>query len=130
MQKESAPVGKKSLWIGYALSGLSILFLLVDAGMKIAQASASVQGTVDLGYPESTVVPIGLALLVSVLLYAVPQTSFWGALLLTGYLGGAVATHVRVGAPLLAFFPVFVAVMIWGGLACRDRRLRELISIH
>jgi hypothetical protein len=90
-----------------------------------------VEATVMLGYPESTIVGMGIALLVSTVLYVIPRTAVLGAILLTGYLGGAVATHVRVGEgafPVL--FPVFFGVLIWGGLYLRDARLRALIPVR
>ncbi len=124
------PVSKNASWTGRILSGLTIAFLLVDAVMKIARAQVSVDGTVEFGYPESTVVGIGLVLLAATILYAIPRTAFWGALLVTGYLGGAVASNVRVGNPLFSntLFPVYVAILLWAGLALRDRRLRALIT--
>jgi hypothetical protein len=113
------------------MSGLTILFLLMDAVMKVLKLQLAVIGTVDLGYPESEVAGIGAVLLVCLLLYAIPKTSILGAILLTGYLGGAVATHLRVGSPLVGFvlFPVYVGVMVWGGLFLRDSRVRALFSL-
>ncbi len=125
---EVAPVSKKRLWAGRILTALVVLFLLVDSAIKVMKAQVAVEGTVKLGYPASVLVGLGVVLLVSTLLYAIPQTSFLGAILLTGYLGGAVATHVRVSDPLFnVLFPVFVGVMIWGGLFLRDNRLRALL---
>jgi hypothetical protein len=123
---------KKRQWAGRIVSGLVILFLLMDAGMKIMKAAAAVQGTVRVGYPESVVVGIGLVLLASTILYAVPQTSVLGAILLTGYLGGAVATNVRVGNPLFSFVlaPVYVGILTWLGLYLRDPRLRALVPFR
>ncbi len=120
---------KTQLWGGRILSGIPILFLLMDAGMKIAKAKVAVDGTKELGYPEESIVPMGIVLLLSTILYAVPRTSFVGAILLTGYLGGAVATHVRVGNPMFThvLFPVYVGVMVWGGLVLRDARLRAAL---
>ena len=118
------------LWAGRIVSALVVLFLLVDGVMKVMKARVAVDGSMQLGYPESVVAGIGIVLLVCVLLYVIPRTSILGAVLLTGYLGGAIATHVRVGNPLFShvLFPVYVAVMIWGGLYLRDSRLRALIS--
>ncbi len=123
-------ISKTGLWAGRILSTLAILFLTVDGAMKVAKARVSVEGTVELGYPESVVFGIGVVLLASTLLYLIPRTSVLGAILLTGYLGGAVATHVRVGAPLFShvLFPVYVGLMVWAGLVLRDSRLRALIS--
>ena len=122
---------KMQIWAGRILSGLPILFLLMDSGMKIAKAQLAVDGSVQLGYPESVVLPLGIVLLVSTLLYAFPRTAVLGAILLTGYCGGAVATHVRVSNPLFThtLFPVYLGVMIWGGLWFRDARLRALLPI-
>ena len=126
----AAPVSKKKLWTGRIVSGIAGLFLLVDAGMKVMKARVSVEGSVQLGYPESVVQPIGIVLLICTLLYVLPRTAVLGAVLLTGYLGGAVATNVRVGAPLFShvLFPIYVGVMVWGGLYLLDNRLRTLIS--
>ena len=120
---------KTQLWAGRIVSGIPILFLLMDAGMKIAKAQLAVEGTRQLGYPEESIVPLGIVLLLSTVLYAVPRTSLIGAILLTGYLGGAVATHVRVGNPVFThmLFPVYVGVMVWGGLVLRDARLRAAL---
>ena len=97
--------------------------------MKLMKARVAVEGTIQLGYPESVIVWLGIVLLASTLLYAIPRTSILGAILLTGYLGGAVATHERVGDPLFshAFFPVYLGVLPWGGLLLRDNRRRALI---
>lgn len=125
------PVRTRNAWIGRILSGLAILFLLLDAVMKVVKAPPAVEGTVQLGYPEGTVFGIGLVLLVCTVLYAIPRTTILGAILLTGYLGGAVATNVRVEAPLFThvLFPVYVGVLIWGGLYLRDTRLRGLVPL-
>ena len=127
---QAVPASKDASWAGRVLSGLTIAFLLMDAVMKIVRTQVSVDGTIGLGYPESTVVGIGLALLFATVLYAIPQTTFWGALLVTGYLGGAVASNVRVGNPLFSntLFPVYVTILLWAGLALRDRRLRALLT--
>jgi len=125
-------VPSKRLWIGRILSVLIIAFLLVDGIMKVMKARVAVEGSIQLGYPESVVFGIGAILLVSTALYAVPQTSVLGAILLTGYLGGAIATHVRVGSPLFGyrFFPIYVGVVLWAGLYLRDARLRALIPLR
>jgi hypothetical protein len=134
--KESSPhaatVSKGSLWIGCILSALSILFLLMDGVMKLMKPPPIVETTVRLGYPESVIQSLGIVLLVCTILYAIPRTSILGAILLTGYLGGAVATNVRVGNPLFShiLFPVYIALLVWGGLYLRDRRLRGLIPVR
>ena len=134
--KESGPhataVSKGSLWTGRILGALSTLFLLMDGVMKLIKPAPVVEATVQLGYPESVIQSLGIVLLVCTILYAIPRTSILGAILLTGYLGGAVAANVRVGNPLFShtLFPVYVAVLVWGGLYLRDRRLRGLISVR
>ena len=104
-----------------------VAFLLFDGVIKAMMLEPAVEGSVQLGYPEGTVFGIGLALLVSTALYAVPRTAFLGAILLTGYLGGAVATQVRVEDPWF-LFPAFFGVLVWGGLFLRDGRIRALVS--
>ena len=113
---------------GKFLSGLAAFLLALDSLGKLLRAKAVLAGTVDLGYSVNTVVPLGIVLLACVVIYVVPRTAVLGALLLTGYLGGAVATHVRVGNPLFThvLFPTYVAALIWGGLMLRDARLRAL----
>jgi len=118
------------LWSGRVLSGLAVLFLFVDAIGKLLRIGPVVEGTVKLGYPETVVFPLGMLLLVGVVLYAMPWTSLLGAIYLTAFLGGAVATHVRVGSPLAThvLFGVYVAVFLWGGLALRTPRLLNLLT--
>jgi hypothetical protein len=122
---------KKSLLTGRIISALPILFLLVDGVMKLAKPAIVVNATVELGYPETVILPIGIVLLACTVLYVIPRTSVLGAILLTGYLGGAVATQVRVGNPLIShiLFPGYVAMLLWGGLWLRDPRLREFIPL-
>ena len=117
------------VWTGRILSGLAVAFLLFDVTGKLARVAPVIEGTVKLGYPESAVVPIGLMLLVGVVLYVIPQTAVLGAVYLAAYLGGAVATHYRIGNPLAThtLFPVYVAVFLWGGLALRESRLLSLL---
>jgi hypothetical protein len=129
---QSAPLSKGKLWTGRIMSALPALFLLVDAIGKLVKPAPVVEGTVQLGYPESVLLGLGIVLLTCTVLYVIPQTAILGAILLTGYLGGAVATHVRVGSPLIThiLFPVYVAVLVWGGLYLRDERLRALIPLR
>jgi hypothetical protein len=126
------PVSKKMLWGGRIASGLVILFLLFDATIKIIRLAPALEGTARLGYSVSIVLPLGIVLLVCVVLYMIPRTSILGAILLTGYLGGAVASNVRVGNPLFGYIlaPVYVAVLLWLGLFLRDSRVRELIPLR
>jgi hypothetical protein len=112
--------------VGLAAQGLTVSFLLFDSSIKLAKASFVMEATRRIGYPEATVQPIGLILLACVVLYVAPRTAVLGAVLLTGYLGGAVATHLRLGDPLLSqtLFPIYVGVLAWTGLYLRDARLR------
>jgi hypothetical protein len=126
----SAGVTKPALWTGRIMSALPALFLLFDGAMKLVKPEFVVEATVKLGYPESVIVPLGIVLLASTVLYINSRTSVLGAVLLTGYLGGAVATHVRVGDPIFTvLFPVVFGVLLWGGLWLRDGRLRALIPL-
>ena len=117
---------------GNILSGVAILFLLFDSFGKLVKAPQVIEATLKLGYPESSIIPIGSILLVCVILYAMPRTAVLGAILLTGYLGGAVATNLRVGAPLLLYtlFPIYVAGFVWGGIYLREDRLREVLPLR
>ena len=117
---------------GAIMAGIAILFLLFDSVGKLVLVPEVVEGSVQLGYPEYTVRIIGMILLTCVLLYAVPRTSVLGAVLLTGYLGGAVATHFRVGSPLLThtLFPIYLGALIWAGLILREDRLRSLFPLR
>jgi DoxX-like family len=111
---------------GRIISILCILFLLFDAIMKVIRERHSIEASAQLGWPEHLVQPIGIALLLSTILYAIPRTAFVGAILLTGYLGGATATMVRTGQPL--YFAVAFGILVWVGLFLREPRLRGLIS--
>ena len=129
--KHAVPPSKMMLWAGRIISGLVALFLLVDGVMKLVKAEVVVKTTLELGYPESVVVGLGVVLTACTVLYLIPRTSILGAILLTGYLGGAVATHVRVGEGLFpVLFPVVFGGLIWGGLFLRDDRLRSLIPVR
>jgi hypothetical protein len=127
--RASAP-SRAALWTGRVSSTLIALLLGLDALMKLLQIAPVIAGTTELGYDAHSVLPIGVVLAICVIAYVVPRTSLLGAVLLTGYLGGAVATHVRVGNPLLShtLFPLYVAAVIWGGLVLRDARLRAFLK--
>jgi hypothetical protein len=121
-------ISKAALWTGRILSGLAAAFCLMDGTMKLFKPKFVVDATVQMGYPESTIVGIGLALLVCTALYLIPRTSILGAILLTGYLGGAVASQIRVEAGLFnVVFPIIFGSLAWGGLWLRDARLRQLV---
>ena len=125
------PVSNGRLWGGRIMSWLPALFLLVDGVMKLFKTAVVVEATVKLGYPENTILPVGIVLTVCTILYLIPRTAVLGAILLTGYLGGAVATHVRVGEGLFPVsFPIIFGVLLWGGLYLRNNRLRSLIPIN
>ncbi|MCU1226054.1 MAG: Arginine/ornithine antiporter ArcD [Edaphobacter sp.] len=127
------PVSKKTLLTGRILSGLAVLFLLMDGAMKLVHPLPApvVEAQAQLGLPESLTFGIGILLLACTILYAIPRTSVFGAILLTGYLGGAIALQLRVGNPLFShvLFPVYIALLIWGGLFLRENRLRELVPL-
>ena len=122
----------KTIWVGRILSALAILFLSFDTIVKVLRLPVAIEGTTQLGYPESTVFVIGIIQLVCLVLYVIPQTSVFGAILFTGYLGGALATHLRIGSPLFThiLFPIYVALLIWGGLYAREPRLRAMVPIR
>jgi len=134
MQSASQAVGvsKTSLWAGRIISALVVLFMVFDGVIKVLRLTPAVEGTLSLGYPVSVVFPLGIVVLVCVLLYVIPQSSVLGAILLTAYLGGAVATRVLVGNPLFShvLFPTYVGVLAWLGLFLRDERLRDLIPLR
>lgn len=127
----SAP-SKKALWAGRFLSGFITLFLIFDSSIKLIEHPEAIKGTTELGYPASVVFGLGVTVAVCLALYVIPRTSVLGAVLLTGYLGGAVATHVRIGNPLFShtLFPIYVAAFVWGGLWLRDARLRALLPLR
>src|SRR5215475_1848728 len=127
---QTVPVSKKRLWIGRIISAVPALFLLVDGTMKLAKPEVVVKTTVELGYAENVILPLGVVLLACTILYLIPRTAVLGAILLTGYLGAAVATQVRAGQGLFEIlFPVVLGVLLWGGLVLRDDRLRTLIPL-
>jgi DoxX-like family len=117
--------------IGYGLSGVVILFMLFDGGIKLVPPAMVIETTAQLRYPAtaSFVRGLGILALSCTVLYAIPRTSVLGAILLTGYLGGTVATHLRVGSPIFShmLFGVYLGIMLWGGLYLRDERLRSLV---
>jgi hypothetical protein len=120
---------KWTRWPGIVLSGLVILFMLMDVTIKLLQLPIAVDAGEQLGWPAASVFPLGIVLLICTALYAFPRTSVLGAILLTAYLGGAVAAHARIGSPILShtLFGVYLGVILWGGLYLRNGRLRALI---
>ena len=127
----AAHVSKTALWAGRIISALAALFLLFDGVMKLVKPAFVIEKTIELGYREDVIVGLGIVLTACTVLYVIPRTSVLGAILLTGYLGGAVATHLRVGDPIFPIvFPVICGVLIWGGLYLRDDRLRSLVPLR
>ena len=131
---QTAPVSKKSLWAGRIMSALVILFLALDVAFKFVKPAPApvVETFARLGWPLSLGPVLGIVLLVSTALYAIPITSVLGAILLTGYLGGAMASHVRIGSPLFSqmLFGFYLGLMVWGGLWLRDKSLRASIPFR
>ncbi|HSY13250.1 MAG TPA: DoxX family protein [Verrucomicrobiae bacterium] len=123
---------KKMLWTGRIVSWVIAALLLLDAVMKVLQVPQVMEGTVKVGYPAGTVRPIGIILLLCLICYVIPRTSVLGAILLTGYLGGAVATNVRISTPLFSYtlIPMYVGVLVWGGLFLQDEGVRALIPLQ
>lgn len=122
-------ISSKALWAGRILSGLVVAFLLLDGAIKLISLDIVVQTSQELGIPVHLARTLGVLTLVGTILYAIPRTSALGAILLTGYLGGAIYTHVRADSPLLThtLFGVYLGLLIWGGLWLRDDRVRALI---
>lgn len=125
-------ISKKSIWTGRILSGLAVLFLIFDGVIKFVMDKLppeALKAGEPLQWPMELMPLVGTILLICTLLYVIPRTSVVGAILLTGYLGGAIASHVRVSNPLLThtLFPIYIAVLIWLGLYLRDSRVRNLI---
>jgi hypothetical protein len=129
---DTATPSKSRLWTGRVLSILAILFLLFDGVMKLLHPLPITQAMTQLGFPQNLSVPIGVILLICTALYAVPSTSVLGAVLLTGYLGGAVVSQLRIGAPLFGntLFPIYFAVLMWAALYLQEPRLRALIPMR
>ncbi len=127
----AAVPAKGALWAGRIVSWLVAAFLLLDGVAKLFKPAPVVEGTVKLGYPESVIIPLGIVLIVCTILYLIPRTAVLGAILLTGYLGGAVATHVRVGDGAFGIvFAVVFGVLVWLGLYLRDEQLRALLPLR
>jgi len=129
---KTAPVSKASFRIGAIMSALAALFLLFDSVIHIMVVAPVVEGFAELGYPVSLSLGIGILELLCIAIYVFPRTSVLGAILLTGYLGGAVAAQVRIGSPLFShtLFPVYVGLLVWGALFLREDRLRALIPLR
>ncbi len=126
------PSSKKAFWAGRVASGLVVAFLALDGVMKLVKPKPVTEAFVRTGWPVSLAVPLGVILLACVALYVIPRTAVLGAIVLTAWLGGAVATHLRIGDPLFShvLFPVYVGILLWGGLFLREPRLRSLIPLR
>ena len=127
-ERSSSFSPKRVLWVSYILSALPALLLLFSGAMKLMRPPSVIEGFVRLGYDESLALGIGIVELLCTVLYLIPRTSALGAILLTGYFGGATATHVRMGEPFSA--PVLLGLLVWGGLFLREERLRALIPLR
>src|SRR5882724_34371 len=128
-ETKTAPVSMKKLWTGRIISALPVLLLLFSGAMKLLKLPSVMQGFAGYGYPESLIVVIGFLEIACTVVYAIPSTSILGAILLTGYLGGATATNVRVGNPAFIMTTI-LGVLAWVGLFLRDDRLRALIPLR
>ncbi len=125
---QAVPTTKTTIWTGRTLSAFAVLFLAFDSLIKVLNLAPAVEATTQLGYPANLVITLGVLELICLAIYSIPRTSVLGAILLTGYLGGAIATQVRAGSSLFSVvFPVIIGALIWGGLFLRDERLRALL---
>src|SRR5215472_13994694 len=128
-QGELKVTSKTKLWAGRVITALTVAFLLFDAMVKVLNLPVAVAGTIRLGYPARLVVYIGIVQLICLGAYLYPRTAVLGAILLTGYLGGATATQVRVEDPWF-IFPVVVGMLVWAGLSLRNGNLRSLMPLQ
>lgn len=128
---KSVPQSKGSLWTGRAISSLVVLFLALDGVMKLIQAQPVLDASTQLGYPLDLTQTLGALALLCAIAYAIPRTALLGAILLTGFLGGATASHLRIGSPLTThvLFGVYVGILAWLGLYLREPRLRALLPL-
>lgn len=124
--------GRGGVWTGRVLSGIAVLFMLFDSITKIIQVPEVLKASANLGYGAGTIQIVGIILLACVVVYVIPRTSIIGAVLLTGYLGGAVEANLRAGTPLFSnlLFPVYFGIVVWAGLYLRNRRVREFFSLR
>lgn len=125
---QMGPVSKTSLWAGRSIGALCVLLMLFDGVTKVMKSTYVIEAQAQLGYPQSVTVGIGILAIVCTVLYAIPRTAILGAMLLTGFLGGATASQVRIGGSVV--FPVMVGVLIWGALYLTDNRLHSLMPIR
>lgn len=132
IETTAIPQSRRNLYVGYAMSGLVIAFMIMDFGMKLAGLPIVAETGAQLGWGPGTGRTLGIILMICTALYAYPRTAVLGAVLLTGYLGGAVATQMRVGNPLFShlLFGVYLGIFVWGGLWFRDPRVRALLPLR
>ena len=133
MQAAIQPISSSTtmLWAGRILSALAVLFLIFDSVIKVLKLAPAVEATTQLGYPAGLVIGIGVLELACLAVYVFPRTAVLGAIVLTGYLGGAIATNLRAGTPVFnVIFPAIIGALIWGGLFLRDARLRALVPLR
>lgn len=128
---QTAPISKKRLWAGIIISALPVLMLLFSGDVKLAKPDFVVKEFTRLGYNDNVILGLGILELACTVIYVIPRASVLGAILMTGYLGGAVATHVRIGDPLFSIItPTILGALVWGGLYLRDERLRSLLPLR
>ena len=129
---QTNPTSSAALWIGRVMSGLVIAFMLLDGAMKLVPLDVVVTTSEQMGIPGNLARTLGILGLICTVLYAIPRTSIVGAILLTGYLGGAIASHLRLGDPLFThtLFGLYLGLLAWGGLYLRDDGLRALIPLR
>jgi len=132
VESKMVAASKSMVWIGWIMSGIVVLFLLFDGITKLIMIDPVVDATIRIGFPLDVIRPLGIVCLACAILYAIPRTSILGAILLTGFLGGAVASKVRLEDPLFSqvLFGVYLGVLAWAGLYLRDGRLRSLIPLR
>ena len=127
-EPETVPASKKIVWAGWIMSLLPAAMLIMSGGMKLTQSPQMAESFAHLGYDPNLAVGLAIVELACTAIYLIPRTAVLGAILLTGYLGGATATHLRIGEPYFA--PVLVGMVVWGGLYLRDSRIRALIPLR
>ena len=128
---QALPNSRTTLWAGRIISALVVAFLIFDGVIKVLKLGPAIEATVQLGYPESLIIGIGIMELACLALYVFPRTNVLGAILLTGHLGGAIASQVRIGAPTFNIvFAIMIGVLMWGGIYLRDEQLRALIPLR
>lgn len=125
---EASPVSKKLLWTGRIISGIVVLFMLFNCSIALVKPAFARVGFTHLGYPERVAPGVAMLMFVCTMIYAIPQTSILGVILLTGYLGGATASHLRIGEPF--YLPIVVGVLVWIGICLREQRLRALVPLR